>query len=38
MAVSGLGAAQRVGIDSARRLSLVAWDDSVLCELGGTRR
>ncbi len=33
MAVSGLGAAQRVGIDVPGELSLVAWDDSVLCEL-----
>ncbi len=33
MAVSGLGAAQRVGIDVPGELSVVAWDDSVLCEL-----
>jgi DNA-binding LacI/PurR family transcriptional regulator len=33
MAVSGLGAAQRVGVDVPGQLSLVAWDDSVLCEL-----
>ena len=33
MAVSGLGAAQRVGIDVPGELSLVAWDDSVMCEL-----
>jgi DNA-binding LacI/PurR family transcriptional regulator len=33
MAVSGLGAAQRLGIDVPRQLSLVAFDDSVLCEL-----
>ena len=33
MAVSGLGAAQRFGVDVPRQLSLVAWDDSVLCEL-----
>jgi DNA-binding LacI/PurR family transcriptional regulator len=33
MAISGLGAAQRVGIDVPGELSLVAWDDSVLCKL-----
>jgi DNA-binding LacI/PurR family transcriptional regulator len=33
MAVSGLGAALRVGVHVPRELSVVAWDDSVLCEL-----
>ena len=33
MAVSGLGAAQRLGMDVPGELSIVAWDDSVLCEL-----
>jgi DNA-binding LacI/PurR family transcriptional regulator len=33
MAVSGLGAAQRMGIGVPAELSLVAWDDSPLCEL-----
>jgi DNA-binding LacI/PurR family transcriptional regulator len=33
MAVSGLGAAQRLGVDVPGTLSIVAWDDSVLCEL-----
>jgi DNA-binding LacI/PurR family transcriptional regulator len=33
MAVSGLTAAQRLGVDVPGELSLVAWDDSLLCEL-----
>jgi DNA-binding LacI/PurR family transcriptional regulator len=33
MAVSGLGAAQRMGIEVPTGLSIVAWDDSPLCEL-----
>jgi DNA-binding LacI/PurR family transcriptional regulator len=33
MAVSGLVAAQGVGIDVPSALSIVAWDDSPLCEL-----
>jgi DNA-binding LacI/PurR family transcriptional regulator len=33
MAVAGLGAAQRLGVDVPADLSIVAWDDSVLCEL-----
>jgi DNA-binding LacI/PurR family transcriptional regulator len=33
MAVSGLSAAQRMGVDVPGDLSIVAWDDSVLCEL-----
>jgi DNA-binding LacI/PurR family transcriptional regulator len=33
MAVSGLGAAQSMGIDVPSALSIVAWDDSPLCEL-----
>jgi DNA-binding LacI/PurR family transcriptional regulator len=33
MAVSGLSAAQRFGIDVPAELSIVAWDDSPLCEL-----
>jgi DNA-binding LacI/PurR family transcriptional regulator len=33
MAVSGLGAAQRLGVDVPGDLSIVAWDDSVLCSL-----
>jgi DNA-binding LacI/PurR family transcriptional regulator len=33
MAVAGLGEAQRMGIDVPGDLSVVAWDDSVLCEL-----
>ena len=32
MAVSGLGAAQRMGVDVPAELSIVAWDDSPLCE------
>jgi DNA-binding LacI/PurR family transcriptional regulator len=33
MAVAGLGAAQRAGLRVPADLSIVAWDDSVLCEL-----
>jgi DNA-binding LacI/PurR family transcriptional regulator len=33
MAVAGLGAALRAGLDVPSDLSVVAWDDSVLCEL-----
>jgi DNA-binding LacI/PurR family transcriptional regulator len=33
MAVSGLGAAHRLGLDVPGDLSIVAWDDSVLCSL-----
>jgi DNA-binding LacI/PurR family transcriptional regulator len=33
MAVSGLAAAQSMGIDVPSELSIVAWDDSPLCEL-----
>ncbi|MBV9383109.1 MAG: LacI family DNA-binding transcriptional regulator [Streptosporangiaceae bacterium] len=33
MAVSGLSAAQRMGVDVPAGLSIVAWDDSLLCEL-----
>lgn len=33
MAVSGLSAAQRMGVEVPRDLSIIAWDDSVLCEL-----
>ena len=33
MAVSGLGAAQRAGVHVPRELSVVSWDDTVLCEL-----
>jgi DNA-binding LacI/PurR family transcriptional regulator len=32
MAVSGLGAAQRIGVGVPADLSIVAWDDSPLCE------
>jgi DNA-binding LacI/PurR family transcriptional regulator len=32
MAVSGLGAAQRIGVEVPAELSIVAWDDSPLCE------
>jgi len=32
MAVSGLGAAQQMGVDVPAELSIVAWDDSALCE------
>jgi DNA-binding LacI/PurR family transcriptional regulator len=33
MAVSGLGAAQRLGVSVPDGLSIAAWDDSVLCRL-----
>ena len=33
MAISGLSAAQRMGVDVPSELSIVAWDDSPLCEL-----
>lgn len=33
MAVSGLSAAQRTGVEVPAELSIVAWDDSPLCEL-----
>jgi len=33
MAVAGLGAAQRMGVRVPADLSIVAWDDSMLCEL-----
>ena len=33
MALSGLSAAQQLGIDVPGQLSIVAWDDSTLCEL-----
>jgi DNA-binding LacI/PurR family transcriptional regulator len=33
MALAGLGVAQRLGIDVPSGLSIVSWDDSVLCEL-----
>ncbi len=33
MAVSGLSAAQQLGVDVPAELSIVAWDDSALCEL-----
>ncbi len=33
MAVAGLGEAQRLGIEVPAGLSIVAWDDSALCEL-----
>ncbi|HEY1320037.1 MAG TPA: LacI family DNA-binding transcriptional regulator [Streptosporangiaceae bacterium] len=33
MAVSGLAAAQRMGVEVPAALSIVAWDDSALCEL-----
>jgi DNA-binding LacI/PurR family transcriptional regulator len=33
MAISGLSAAQRAGVDVPAELSIVAWDDSPLCEL-----
>jgi DNA-binding LacI/PurR family transcriptional regulator len=32
MAVSGLSAAQRIGVEVPAELSIVAWDDSPLCE------
>jgi DNA-binding LacI/PurR family transcriptional regulator len=33
MAISGLSEAQRLGVDVPAELSIVAWDDSPLCEL-----
>ena len=33
MAVAGLGAAQRMGVQVPADLSIVAWDDSAFCEL-----
>ena len=33
MAVSGLGAAQQSGVEVPAELSIVAWDDSPLCEV-----
>jgi DNA-binding LacI/PurR family transcriptional regulator len=33
MAVAGLGMAQRMGVSVPSGLSVVSWDDSVLCEL-----
>jgi DNA-binding LacI/PurR family transcriptional regulator len=33
MAVAGLSAAQRMGISVPADLSIVSWDDSVLCEI-----
>jgi DNA-binding LacI/PurR family transcriptional regulator len=33
MAVAGLGQAQHMGLDVPADLSIVAWDDSALCEL-----
>jgi DNA-binding LacI/PurR family transcriptional regulator len=33
MALSGLSVATRMGIDVPAALSIVAWDDSILCEL-----
>jgi DNA-binding LacI/PurR family transcriptional regulator len=33
MAVAGLGMAQRMGVSVPSGLSIVSWDDSVLCEL-----
>lgn len=33
MAVAGLGQAQQMGLEVPADLSIVAWDDSVLCEL-----
>ena len=33
MAVAGLGEAQRLGVDVPGDLSVMAWDDSMLCEL-----
>lgn len=33
MAIAGLSAAQRLGVTVPDELSLVAWDDSALCEL-----
>jgi DNA-binding LacI/PurR family transcriptional regulator len=33
MAIAGLGVAQEMGLQVPADLSLVAWDDSVLCRL-----
>jgi len=33
MAVSGLGAAQQLGVEVPAELSIVAWDDSAFCEV-----
>ena len=33
MAVAGLGAAQRMGVQVPAGLSIVVWDDSTICEL-----
>jgi DNA-binding LacI/PurR family transcriptional regulator len=33
MALAGLSAAQQMGVDVPGELSVIAWDDSVLCEL-----
>jgi DNA-binding LacI/PurR family transcriptional regulator len=33
MAVAGLGEAQRMGVAVPADLSIMAWDDSMLCEL-----
>jgi DNA-binding LacI/PurR family transcriptional regulator len=33
MAIAGQGEAQRLGIEVPAGLSIVAWDDSALCEL-----
>ncbi|WP_017571928.1 LacI family DNA-binding transcriptional regulator [Nocardiopsis halotolerans] len=33
MALAGLGVAQEMGVDVPSQLSIVAWDDSVLCRL-----
>ena len=34
MAVAGTSVAHEMGVDVPRDLSIVAWDDSVLCEIG----
>ena len=33
MAMSGLSVAQRMGVQVPAELSIVAWDDSAICEL-----
>ena len=33
MAISGLGAAQQLGVQVPAELSIVAWDDSAFCEV-----
>jgi DNA-binding LacI/PurR family transcriptional regulator len=33
MAISGLGAAQQLGVEVPAELSIVAWDDSAFCEV-----